>query len=320
MGSKVAEAKDYRDPTYVRSYGIVALSLYLIAFVVLAVLLIIAAWPGMPPRSWLSAFSDEGRYILVVTAGGVLGSAVQALSSLTTHIGNRRFLKSWVIAYVSRVFLGGPLALIFYFLIRGGLISSSGDARSVNPFGMAAVACLVGMFSQPAVEKLSLVFDTLFKSEKPIEQEMKSLSTALGLATLDNYKGYLCMALEDAKGYQIMFKEATVLDADSFYKLVLWFQPEKPDQLAEKVEITGGNDSIKTEFTVAPNSDSFSLRPYRASISFDVTKQSPKEEFEFHTPKTADVYELWVEVSQKNRVIQVASLTFTTRSPQTSSS
>jgi hypothetical protein len=41
----------------------------------------------------------------------------------------------------------------------------------VNPYGMVALAGLVGMFTKQATDKLSEVFSTLFKTDR--EKELK---------------------------------------------------------------------------------------------------------------------------------------------------
>ena len=56
------------------------------------------------------------------------------------------------------------LALVFYFVIRGGFLTTSGGAKDINPYGIAALAGLVGMFSKQATDKLSEVFGTLFRA------------------------------------------------------------------------------------------------------------------------------------------------------------
>ena len=56
----------------------------------------------------------------------------------------------------------------FYFVVRGGFLLFSGelDLQNINPFGIAALAGLSGMFSKQAADKLGEVFDDLFKTEK----------------------------------------------------------------------------------------------------------------------------------------------------------
>ena len=58
-----------------------------------------------------------------------------------------------------------PMAVLFYFVVRAGFLSSGVSAGEVNRFGIAAVAGLVGMFSVKAGDKLKELFDTLFKTE-----------------------------------------------------------------------------------------------------------------------------------------------------------
>jgi hypothetical protein len=57
------------------------------------------------------------------------------------------------------------LGLLFYLIVRAGLVTSSG-ANAVNPFGVAAIAGLAGLFSKQAVDKLREVFEQAF----PVKQ------------------------------------------------------------------------------------------------------------------------------------------------------
>jgi hypothetical protein len=63
-------------------------------------------------------------------------------------------------------FIGMALALIFYFVVRGGLLSTGAAASNMSVFGVAAVAGLVGMFSKQATDKLREWFDNLFRTEQ----------------------------------------------------------------------------------------------------------------------------------------------------------
>lgn len=66
------------------------------------------------------------------------------------------------------------LALVFYFVIRGGFLTTSGGAKDINPYGIAALAGLVGMFSKQATDKLSEVFGTLFRAAAGEGDEKRS--------------------------------------------------------------------------------------------------------------------------------------------------
>jgi hypothetical protein len=63
--------------------------------------------------------------------------------------------------------IGIALALVFYLLIRGGLIIPNGSTEpQINAYGIAGLAALVGMFAKQATDKLAEIFDTLFRSDK----------------------------------------------------------------------------------------------------------------------------------------------------------
>ena len=111
---------------------------------------------------WRTSFDE--RLILLVIIAGMLGSFVHGATSLADFIGNNKFNKDWSWFYLLRPVIGMSLALVFYFVVRGGFLTTSGGAKDINPYGIAALAGLVGMFSKQATDKLSEVFTTLFRA------------------------------------------------------------------------------------------------------------------------------------------------------------
>src|ERR1051325_407924 len=109
---------------------------------------------------------EETRLVLLVLFAGGLGSYLHAIKSLVDYIGNQTARESWFWFYITRPFVGMSLALIFYAVIRGGFLAGTpADARSVNPFGVVALSGLVGMFADKAAQKLSEVFDAMFRTD-----------------------------------------------------------------------------------------------------------------------------------------------------------
>ena len=94
---------------------------------------------------------------------GALGSLIHAATSFADFVGNRRFYSSWVVWYTVRLIVGTALALLLYFAFRGGFFSANAQSTSVNPYGIAALAGLAGLFSKQATDKLREVFETLFR-------------------------------------------------------------------------------------------------------------------------------------------------------------
>lgn len=100
--------------------------------------------------------------ILLVILSSCLGSYVHVTTSFVNYVGNKSFKTSWIWWYILRILIGIALALIFYFTLRGGLLTSQSTDQFINPFGIAGISGIVGLFSRQATEKLREVFDTLF--------------------------------------------------------------------------------------------------------------------------------------------------------------
>jgi hypothetical protein len=104
---------------------------------------------------------DEDRLFLIVLFAGALGGLVHALRSLGWYIGNRRLVWSWSALYFLTPFTSAAIALIFYFVIRGGFFSPSASVSDTNPAFFAALAALIGMFTEEAINKLRSVAETV---------------------------------------------------------------------------------------------------------------------------------------------------------------
>lgn len=112
--------------------------------------------------------SIDERFLLLVIVAGALGSYIHAATSYADFLGNRKFTPSWTWWYLLRTLIGTALALVVYFAIRGGFLLLANDVESdkVNPYGIAAIAALVGMFSKQATDKLNELFSTLFRPKE----------------------------------------------------------------------------------------------------------------------------------------------------------
>jgi hypothetical protein len=138
-------------------------------FVTLGLLLLYALWKFFPtilpagqsaPASsdytflWgtFTLSPDRDLLVVVALAGGV-GAMAYVLRSFFRYVGERLLRNSWLLSYFLIPLVGSIMATIVYLVIRGGLISGGGIDQT-NPFGFAAVAVLVGLFSAQAAEKL----------------------------------------------------------------------------------------------------------------------------------------------------------------------
>lgn len=222
-------------------------------FGIMAVLLfytIICIWPSGyvsskdPFKLFGSVYTitAEHRFLLLMILGGALGANVHLIISFTAFVGNRTFVTTWIPWYLLRPLIGAGMAMFFYMLLRGGILTYSPpvapelpespqvteaaatpavtegevgasavpeestvhastpqdttaadsatatsdstaaipaaekeeaneqrDSVPLNPYGMMAIACLVGLFSKEASEKLEEVFKTLFNVKEKVQ-------------------------------------------------------------------------------------------------------------------------------------------------------
>jgi hypothetical protein len=116
------------------------------------------------PENNFPAFAEarEANALFVaVLAAGITGGAVFSLRSHTIHVARRTHDHSWGLWNLSRPFLGGALAVIFFFLIRAGFVQN-GEVNALRPEGFIALAALVGLFTDQAWARMRIVAESLF--------------------------------------------------------------------------------------------------------------------------------------------------------------
>jgi hypothetical protein len=137
----------------------------------------------------------ELRLILLVLFTGVLASCVYGLKSFGDYAGEQQLQSNWYWFYMAKPFIGAGMAFVFYLVVRAGFLAgTTADIKAVNPFGFVAIAALVGLYSDKALQKLGDVFDTLFKTEDTRSEKLKPpkiVTTSLPAAHKDaDYPAY----------------------------------------------------------------------------------------------------------------------------------
>ena len=77
--------------------------------------------------------------------------------------------------YIGRPLMGMLLGLMFYFLLRDGLlavVTNKSTPESLSEAGLTGIGALVGLFSKEAIEKLRELFNTLFSTRKNVEESL----------------------------------------------------------------------------------------------------------------------------------------------------
>lgn len=105
-----------------------------------------------------TTISAEAQLMLLVLVVGLIGSYINTVVSFVSFTGNKRLVKNWLWFYVARPFAGPFVALLFYLVLRGGLLSAGAATDNLNRYGILAFCGLAGLFSSQALEKLRDVF------------------------------------------------------------------------------------------------------------------------------------------------------------------
>ncbi len=110
---------------------------------------------------WVPCLFPEERLFVIVLFAGALGGLVHSLRSFYWYLGNRELYRSWIGMYVALPIVGSAMAVVFYLVIRGGFTAADASFDQTNPFGFAAMAVLVGMFTEQAALRLKQVAETV---------------------------------------------------------------------------------------------------------------------------------------------------------------
>lgn len=125
---------------------------------------------------------------------GALGATLHALGSLVAFVGNGRFVASWTLWYLAQPIRGAVLACGVYWASYGDLLSPSAASNASAGLGLMF---MVGLFSDPALEKLREVFLVLFRTgtklrtdplesgRKPVIAKARVVTAAGGAATVE---------------------------------------------------------------------------------------------------------------------------------------
>ncbi len=117
----------------------------------------------------------ETLLLFVMMISGAIGACVYSLWAASTHLGRLHDFNydRWKAWYVTRPIVGAGLALFFYLLIRGGLLTVGAEFMTLNLVVIAGLSGLVGMFSEQALLKLSELADATFGSAPKKEPSAK---------------------------------------------------------------------------------------------------------------------------------------------------
>lgn len=175
---QTVRSKDAPDSHF--NFKVTILGLYHLLMILVLVYCLFKIWPNYATDesgevvvvNSISIFGEiiragsEAGLLLLVMVAAALGSYIHASTSFVSYVGNKSLVMSWAWWYILRPFIGVALALVFYFVIRGGLLAGGTGANDISIFGITAISGMVGMFSKQATDKLGEIFNDLFRTKK----------------------------------------------------------------------------------------------------------------------------------------------------------
>ena len=186
------------SPVPTMEINLIGLSLFLLSILILY--LLVTAWPvrecggevatcATSPYfrpvnlfGWSYTWSPDRQLMFTVIMAGALGSLIHTMTSFGDYVGNRRLSTNWLWFLFLRIPVGIAIALLFYFVIRGGILIPTVQVQpnipdpslatlSVNPYAIAGFAALAGMFSKQATDKLAAIFEAAFAVKDPVARK-----------------------------------------------------------------------------------------------------------------------------------------------------
>jgi hypothetical protein len=288
-----------------------AVIVYIIAMLLLTVATTLTVWPANTTSpSWVQAMSSELRFVLVIAAGGALGTTLRVILVVAEASGASSPLKIPLIHHFLTLLWAVPLSILAYLVLRGVILSPAAPVSDINPFGLLLCGFFVGIFADTVIHELNAISKALLRSDPQLEERMGRIADALGVTTLDNYDGALCATILDSSGKVVPADEDghRFLQTNAKYDLKVWFAPTSADTdaSAQEIHITGGVDTERISFLVTPASDAdISFAPKQRWFSFDPRKRSDEVVFRFAAPVTRAPCRLMMRVTQKNRLVAV---------------
>ncbi len=140
--------------------------IFVAALGVFLALMLLRVWPSTAIRDgqviWVNL--TETSALTIVMVSGALGAFIHIATSFASYAGNRTLSPSWVWWFLLRPAIGAAMALVAYFVLRSGLLLDGDLGTDVSPFGIAALAGIVGLWSKQFIDKLKNVSDTAFST------------------------------------------------------------------------------------------------------------------------------------------------------------
>jgi hypothetical protein len=122
----------------------------------------------------ISSIDVSTHLTLLVLFGGALGGLIHGVSSLQHHYRRRTAESSFILWYIMRPFTGAALAMVVYFALRSGILTTT-SVDILSPYGVSTIAIVMGLIEQRALMKIRDVVQPCFLVLLMITIKMKKI-------------------------------------------------------------------------------------------------------------------------------------------------
>lgn len=125
------------------------------------------------PAVQVKVVPDSSALLIVMLVGG-LGGLLHSMRSFYFHLSKGDLVRRSFPKHLSRPISGAILAAVFFFAFRAGLADTNIQSTDAGLVLYAALAGLVGMFSDQTVAKLKKIAEAIFsvaerEDDKPVQ-------------------------------------------------------------------------------------------------------------------------------------------------------
>jgi hypothetical protein len=295
--------------------------------------------PGQPPppvQGPVGVACPSGGVTLVALLG-LLGGGLSAAFAIRGLQGSSTPYDIPVALFLLKLPSGALTALVGLLFIRGGFIPGLSQLDSQPQilayaflFGIAqqSITRLVDRQGQEVLRAAAGGHDTTTPTTAGVQEQViealrhtvrapefeQQLAQAVRAGVrgepLDNYAGYVVALISGADHKPVDREDAAVrLDPGGRYELTVALQPGRPDTAVyERLVIEDGREKDEVTFRLAVVSTDVSFRPRGTELRVERDQRAVSDPLRFAAPHDPGEYDAWIQVHQKNRLVQVLPL------------
>jgi hypothetical protein len=154
--------------------------------------------------------------------------------------------------------------------------------------------------------KRTVEYDHLASEGQATTSEIRdAVASAFSSRQLANWSGWVVAWIESTEGERV-----GALAAARPYVLKVEFSTSKrDDDPGGRIEITDGRDEPEVRFELAFDSSAIKFPPSQLTAFVPADRPSAPTEQRFEAPEREGSYELWIQILQRNRLVQVLPMT-----------